>query len=102
MKEYHHPPLDSISLPEVMQALSDPARVGIVRLLLEAGDGQAFACNEFPMHVSKATRSHHFQILRDSGLIQTRVEGTKCMTSLRSEELEKRFPGLLTCIKNSP
>lgn len=101
MKEYHHPPLRDIQLPDVMQALSDPARIGIVRRLLEAKEGHAFACNEFPMRVSKATRSHHFQILRDAGLIQTRVEGTKCMTSLRREEVQQRFPGLLEVIARS-
>ncbi len=78
----------------VMQALSDPWRLGIVRSLL-AAEGREFACNEFPMDVSKATRSHHIQVLREAGLIRTRVEGTKCMTSLRYEEMEDRFPGLL-------
>jgi DNA-binding transcriptional ArsR family regulator len=84
-----------------MQALSDPVRVGIVRRLLEAGEGGEFACKEFPMRLSKATRSHHFQILRDAGLIRTRVEGTRCMTSLRRDEVQKRFPGLLGMIENS-
>ena len=80
-----------------MQALSDPGRVAIVRDLLKA-QGQEFACNEFPGTLSKATRSHHFQILREAGFIRTRVEGTKCMTSLRLEEVEKRFPGLLQLV----
>lgn len=101
MKEYHHPALDSVTLPDVMQALSDPARISIVRHLLDEAEGHAFACNEFPMKVSKATRSHHFQILREAGLIQTRVEGTKCMTSLRRDEIQERFPGLLDVISKS-
>jgi DNA-binding transcriptional ArsR family regulator len=53
------------------------------------------------LDVSKATRSHHFDVLRDAGLISTRTEGTKCMTSLRRAELDKRFPGLLRLIANS-
>jgi DNA-binding transcriptional ArsR family regulator len=101
IKEYQHPSLSRVTLPEVMQALSDPVRIGIVRRLLEAGEGTEFACNEFPMRLSKATRSHHFQVLRDAGLIRTRVEGTKCMSSLRRGELQKRFPGLLGMIENS-
>lgn len=100
-KEYRHPPLNRVTLPEAMQALSDPVRIGIVRLLLEAGEGKEFACNEFPMRLSKATRSHHFQILREAGFIRTRVEGTRCMNSLRGEELQKRFPGLLGVITGS-
>ncbi len=94
MKEYRHPELTTVKMTVVMQALSDPWRLGIVRSLLEA-EGREFACNEFPMDVSKATRSHHIQVLREAGLIRIRVEGTKCMTSLRFEEIEERFPGLL-------
>jgi len=80
-----------------MQALSDPCRIAIVRELLSA-EGRALACNEVPLDVSKATRSHHFEVLREAGLIRTKVEGTKCMTSLRRAELNKHFPGLLKLI----
>ena len=31
-------------------------------------------------------------------LIYTRAEGTKCMTSIRETELNKRFPGLLRLV----
>ncbi len=94
MKVYSHPDMKDVALPAVMQALSDPCRIAIVQTLL-AGKGQAFACNEIPLNVSKATRSHHFDVLRDAGIISTRCEGTKCMTSLRKKELNKYFPGLL-------
>jgi hypothetical protein len=47
---------------------------------------------------TQATRSHHFDVLRDAGVIFTRCEGTKCMTSLRKAELNKCFPGLLRLI----
>ena len=94
MKQYQHPCLNTVGLAEVMQALSDPCRLGIVRSLLE-WDGKELACNEFDMDVAKATRSHHFEVLRDAGLIQSRMEGTKCMTSLRREEIERKFPGLI-------
>jgi len=96
MKVYEHPEVDSIALPVVMQALSDPCRIAIVRELL--GQGRALACNEVPLEISKATRSHHFEVLRNAGLIRTEVEGTKCMTSLRESEVEARFPGLLGLI----
>lgn len=86
-----------IELAAVMQALSDPWRLAIVQELLKA-EGRALACNEVPMDISKATRSHHFEVLRDAGIISTKVEGTKCMTSLRTAELNKHFPGLLKLI----
>ncbi|MBK1882816.1 helix-turn-helix transcriptional regulator [Luteolibacter pohnpeiensis] len=96
MKVYHHPSLAEIPLPAVMQALSDPCRIAIVKELLT--ENRPLACNEVPLQISKATRSHHFEVLREAGLIHTRVEGTKCMTSLRAEEIENRFPGLLQLI----
>ena len=99
MKAYSHPALDRVALARVMQALSDPCRIAIVRALL-GGRGREFACNEIPLKISKATRSHHFDILRDAGLIFTRCEGTRCMTSLRRKELARQFPGLLDLIRS--
>jgi DNA-binding transcriptional ArsR family regulator len=97
MKSYTHPSLDDVTLTAVMQALSDPCRVAIVQTLL-AEEERELACNEIPLDVAKATRSHHFDVLRDAGIIFTRGEGTKCMTSVRRKELNKRFPGLLKLI----
>ncbi|HEY5705186.1 MAG TPA: hypothetical protein VIS96_06405 [Terrimicrobiaceae bacterium] len=98
MKSYSHPAsLEDIPLVAVMQALSDPCRVAIVRALL-ATEGRELACNEIPLHISKATRSHHFDVLRDVGIIFTRCEGTKCLSSVRVKELNKRFPGLLKLV----
>lgn len=97
MKAYNHPSLETIPLAAVMQALSDPCRMAIVRALLRKMSCE-LACNEIPLDVSKATRSHHFDVLRDAGLIFTRSEGTKCMTSLRKQELNRRFPGLLKLV----
>jgi DNA-binding transcriptional ArsR family regulator len=97
VKKYSHPALRDVPLHAVMQALSDPCRMTIVRQLLSA-KGRTLACNEVRLDISKATRSHHFEVLRASGLIFTKVEGTKCMTSLRRTELSKYFPGLLKLI----
>ncbi len=78
-----------------MQALSDPCRLAILQELMRAGE---MACGDVPLDVSKATRSHHFTVLRDAGLIMTRTDGTKCMTSVRQDEFEARFPGLLKLV----
>lgn len=45
--------------------------------------------------VPKSTLSHHNKILRESGLTACRPEGTRCYISLRKDDLERRFPGLL-------
>lgn len=97
MKRYRHPSLRSVPLPVVMQALSDPWRLKIVRQMIEAGD-RVFTCSDVPMDVSKATRSHHFQVLREAGLIRMQPVGNACHTTLRREEFEKRFPGLLAMV----
>lgn len=96
MKVYDHPPIRSITLPMVMQALSDPCRIAIIRELIIKN--RPLACNEVPLDVSKATRSHHFEVLRSAGLISTEVEGTKCMSSLRKRELDEKYPGLLALV----
>ncbi len=97
LKRYAHPALKEVTLAAVMQALSDPCRLAIVRALLEAR-GRELCCADFPLQVGKATRSHHFDVLRDAGLITSRCAGTKCLTSLRRQDLERRFPGLLKLI----
>ena len=86
-----------VELHVVMQAMSDPCRLAIVRQLLQS-KGRALACNEVDLDITKATRSHHFEVLRTAGIIFTEMDGTKCMTSVRKAELNKRFPGLLKLI----
>lgn len=88
-----------VDLHVVMQAMSDPCRLAIVRQLLQS-KGRALACNEVDLDVTKATRSHHFEVLRSAGIIFTEMDGTKCMTSVRRSELDKRFPGLLKLISS--
>jgi len=80
-----------------MRALGDPVRLSVVKQLLEA-DGEEMACGTFAHSITKATFSHHLKILNEAGIIQTRQEGTRKMTSLRSAELERRFPGLLAMV----
>jgi DNA-binding transcriptional ArsR family regulator len=101
MKAYVHPAMREVSLPMVMQALSDPCRLAIVRELLQA-KGRALACHEIQLDICKATRSHHFEVLRAAGLIHTETEGTRCLTSLRRKELDQHFPGLLKLIAQAP
>jgi DNA-binding transcriptional ArsR family regulator len=98
LKRYSHPALKNVGLAEVMQALADPCRLAIVRALL-AARGRELACTEIPLRISKATRSHHFEVLRDAGIISSRCEGTKCLTSLRRGDLDRHFPGLLKLVK---
>ncbi len=45
--------------------------------------------------VAKSTMTHHWRVLRDSGVIWQRPQGRENMISLRREDLDARFPGLL-------
>jgi DNA-binding transcriptional ArsR family regulator len=89
------PAPEQMTLAAVMAALSDPVRVAIVRQLALPGER---ACGTFELGVSKATRSHHFKVLREAGLTHTRAEGTHRYVSLRRDEADERFPGLLEAV----
>jgi DNA-binding transcriptional ArsR family regulator len=95
MREPHHPARRELELSAVLHALSDPARLEIVRRLA-AGDEPP--CGTFELGLSKATLSHHFRVLRESGVVRTRPEGRKRLLSLRADDLEDRFPGLLNAV----
>src|SRR3982751_4765622 len=92
---FDEPPASDMTLAAVMAALSDPVRVAIVRELGARGES---ACGTFELGVSKATRSHHFKVLREAGLTPTRAEGTHGIVALRREDVDARFPGLLGAV----
>lgn len=95
MREPHHPTPTELELSDVLHALSDPARLAIVCRL--AG-GDECTCGTFDVELSKATLSHHFRVLREAGVVRTRPDGRKRMMSLRREDLDERFPGLLEAV----
>lgn len=97
MRTFIHPDLENVKLPAVMLALADPVRLKIVHSMIDAPDRE-FSCKELDLGVAKATVSHHFETLRNAGLIRTRSEGTKRLSSLRTAELDRRFPGLIELI----
>jgi DNA-binding transcriptional ArsR family regulator len=45
-----------------------------------------------------STLTHHFRILRESGLIRQNDYGNSRKVRLRRAELESRFPGLLDLV----
>jgi DNA-binding transcriptional ArsR family regulator len=93
--QFDEPELETVSLAVMMAALSDPVRVAIVRALDAQGESSCGACE---VGVSKATRSHHFKVLREAGLTRTRAEGTHRFVALRRAEVDVRFPGLLGAV----
>src|SRR2546423_856927 len=90
-----HPGREQLEFTAVAAALSDPVRLAIVVRLADAGPGGELACGTFALGVSKSTQSGHFKVLRESGVIHQRDEGTRRMNRLRRDDLDDRFPGLL-------
>ncbi len=91
-----HPSRAEIELGAVLHALSEPVRLKIVAALA-AADGEP-TCGSFDVPVTKSTCTHHFKVLREAGVIRQRPQGTARRNTLRSEDLEARFPGLLETI----
>jgi DNA-binding transcriptional ArsR family regulator len=91
-----HPGRDEIELAAVLHALSDPVRLLMVRELAGALAGRT--CGSFDVPVTKSTCTHHFKVLREAGVMRQRQEGTTRINTLRAEDLEARFPGLLATI----
>lgn len=95
VRDASHPDPDDFTLTAVLAALSDPVRVGVVRLL---ADGRERGWGELQAPVAKSTLSHHLRVLRDAGITRTRQEGTRCFLVLRRADLESRFPGLVDAV----
>lgn len=55
-------------------------------------------CSAIPVGVSKSTATHHWRVLRESGVIRQHQSGRATLTSLRRDDLDARFPGLLACV----
>jgi DNA-binding transcriptional ArsR family regulator len=90
-----HPERGEIELAAVLHALSDPVRLRIVAGLA-AEDRRT--CKSFDLPVTKSTCTHHFRVLREAGVIRQHLHGTTRLNSLRREDLEERFPGLLDSV----
>ena len=94
-----HLPAEDITLQRVLDALSDPIRRKIVHEL--AASDQPVVCGAFDIDVTYSTRTHHFKVLRHAGIIRQHYEGTMKMNTLRRDDLDAAFPGLIEAILNA-
>jgi DNA-binding transcriptional ArsR family regulator len=81
-----------------MFALSDPARLDLVRQLATQGPLSVAQCRATGPDVPKSTFSHHLKTLREAGLIRHEPSGRQRTVSLRRAEVDARFPGLLDAV----
>ncbi|MGK5629680.1 ArsR/SmtB family transcription factor [Streptomyces sp. URMC 123] len=88
-----HPARAEIRLEGVLHALSDPMRLRVVRALDTTSE--ELACSAFELPVTKSTCTHHFRVLRESGVIRQVYRGTAKLNGLRRDDLDALFPGLL-------
>ena len=96
MREPHHPSRAELELSAVLHALSDPVRLKIVATLA-ANEGEC-PSGGFDVPVTKSTCTHHFKVLREAGVIHQRQHRTCRLNTLRRDDLEARFPGLLDTV----
>ncbi len=92
-----HPTADQISLPNVLAVLGDQTRLAIIGYLA-LREGQPTICMQFTDFGSKTNISYHLAKLREAGITRTEAVGTTRLISLRRDDLNARFPGLLDSI----
>jgi len=93
----HHPDTAALDLATIMRTLGDPMRLEIVRLL---GEEEEMLCGDVyeRLGLPASTGSYHAKLLRQAGVTRARAAGTQRLLSLRREDLESRFPGLVELI----
>jgi DNA-binding transcriptional ArsR family regulator len=89
-----HPPASVLDLPTILKTVSDPVRLEIVRLL---SDDQPRLCSAIQgaLDLPPSTGSYHLRLLREAGVTRVRAHGTTREITLRRDDLDDRFPGLL-------
>jgi DNA-binding transcriptional ArsR family regulator len=92
-----HPLREDLTLAQVLFALSDPARLEIVRQLVDGPVEMVNCCLPAP-DMPKSTKSHLMKVLRESGVIRNTPRGRGRLLTLRRADIDARFPGLLDAV----
>ncbi len=94
LEKISHPPTSALDLATILHTVGDPVRLQIVRLV---ADGHDHGCSELSaaLGLPASTASYHLRLLREAGVTRTRAEGTQRFISLRGDDLDERFPGLV-------
>jgi DNA-binding transcriptional ArsR family regulator len=99
-EKIRHPDVTALDLATIMRTVGDPVRLAIVR---ELADGREQACGDLQaaLGIPASTGSYHLRLLREAGVTRTRAAGTTRWISLRRDDLEARFPGLVGVLTRS-
>ena len=103
MRPLFHPSIQDVRLEAILHALSDPVRVQI--FIDIAGADCPQTCQAFSSvgdrTIPKSSLSQHFKVLREAGLIHSERQGVEMLNTSRCEEVNTRFPGLISAIINA-
>jgi ArsR family transcriptional regulator len=81
------------AMKAVFQALSDPTRREVLRLLRERDMTAGEIADRFPL--SRSTLSGHFNVLKHAGLIVAEKNGTSILYSLNVSVVEEALAAML-------
>ncbi|MFI9814903.1 ArsR/SmtB family transcription factor [Saccharothrix variisporea] len=96
-----HPERDEIRIEAVLHALADPVRLRIVRELAQSEEGMSCGV-QLDLGISPSTLTHHVRTLREAGVVRVQPRGTSRISSLRRDDLDALYPGLLDGILAAP
>lgn len=94
-RSYVHPNIEDIEFSDVLAAVSDPIRLEMVKRL---ADGEEHDSLTLADDLPRSTLSYHTRQLREAGVTFTRGVGRSCVISLRTKELDSRFPGFIAMV----
>lgn len=103
MSDDRHPATEDLRLRKVLAALADPVRLTMVRALAALDESPCVELHHAAgLTISQSTFSHHQKVLREAGILRERVHGAQRIISLRTEDLDACFPGLLKAVLATP
>ncbi|MBB6422022.1 helix-turn-helix transcriptional regulator [Streptomyces sp. AK010] len=95
--ELAHPRIEELQVGSILLALADANRRRVVAELAERPDEERL-CASFDLPVGKSSRTRHWRVLREAGLVYQRDAGNGLYMRLRKEDLDCRFPGLIQAV----
>lgn len=86
-----------MSLSETLEALADPTRREILRILREEGDRTAGELSE-RFTLAKSTLSGHFNVLKQAGLIVSERQGQRIVYSINQSAFEEALGAVVALL----
>lgn len=90
----YHPPANELEFATIMATLGDPIRLAILGELSRR-ENAPLMCSDFIHLASKSNLTYHLGKMREAGIIRVEPKGTAKLVTIRSNDLNQRFPGFL-------